>query len=136
MKPFSIKVRPFQAAVHRSIQADAALVWDILTDTRRWPEWGPSVMAVDHEGAHIHASSAGRVQIPLGIWLPFRVTRFQPGRSWSWRVSGIPATGHRVEPGNPGECDLSFEVPVLAAPYLAVCREAARRIARIAEQMG
>lgn len=132
-KPFSLHAGLFQLALTRTIAADAALVWDILTDTRLWPEWGPSVVAVDHEGSHIHAGSTGWVKIPIGTWLFFRVTDFDPGHAWKWRVSGVPATGHRVEPLSPGECSLTFEVPSVAAPYLTVCKRAADRIARLAE---
>jgi hypothetical protein len=49
-------------------------------------------------------------------------------------VAGIPATGHRVEALGPGRCRVVFEVPLLAAPYLAVCRLAAHRIRTILEE--
>ena len=41
----------------------------------------------------------------------------------------MAATGHRVEqrPGN--RCHVSFELSPLTAPYLPVCRLAARRVA-------
>jgi hypothetical protein len=132
-KPFSLKASLFQIALKRTIQAEASLVWDIVTNTRRWPEWGPTVVAVVHKGTYIHASSSGWVKIPIGTWLFFRVTSFEPGQYWKWRVSGIPATGHRVKPLNPGQCVLTFEVPSLAAPYLTVCKTAADRIASLAE---
>jgi hypothetical protein len=51
-------------------------------------------------------------------------------------VAGIPATGHRVEPLGPERCRVVFEVPLLAAPYLAVCRVAALKIRTILEGRG
>ena len=133
LKPFSLKVNLLHLALRRSIAAEAPVVWDIVTDTRRWPEWGPTVKAVDYPTTHIHAHSTGWVKTALGAWLFFRVTSFEPGRYWKWRVSGIPATGHRVEPLAPQACLLTFEVPSVAAPYLTVCKKAADRIAAIAE---
>jgi hypothetical protein len=62
--------------------------------------------------------------------LPFAISTFEPGARWSWRVAGVPATGHRVEPTSDG-CRIVFEVPIVAAPYAAVCRVALRRLARL-----
>jgi hypothetical protein len=60
------------------------------------------------------------------------VTHFDPGHRWVWRVAGIPATGHRVEPVAAG-CRVVFEVPLPALGYAAVCRIALGRIARLVE---
>jgi hypothetical protein len=81
----------------------------------------------------LHATSRGRVCTALGVWLPFEVVRFEDGRVWSWRVGGILATGHRVEPLGPSRCRVAFEVPALAWPYLFVCRTALRHIAAIVQ---
>lgn len=107
-------------------------VWALLTDTRRWPEWGPSVRAVECAPPVIGPGSTGRVLTALGVWLPFEVSEWAEGRRWSWRVAGVPATGHRVEPLPDKGCRIVFEVPLVAAPYAFVCRMAAARIARIA----
>ena len=116
------------------IRASAAEAWRLLTDTSRWPEWGPSVSRVDSAEQYIGPGSSGRVQTVVGVWLPFRVTEFVAGQRWGWEVAGIPATGHRVEALGPDRCRVVFEVPLLAAPYLAVCRLAAQRIRTILEQ--
>lgn len=115
------------------IAAPAERVWTILTDTRAWPDWGPSVRAVECEERFIEANSRGRVRTAVGIRLAFEVTGFVPGAYWAWRVAGIRATGHRVTPLDDQRCRLSFEVPKLAAPYLAVCRVAIGRIRDMAE---
>lgn len=117
--------------VARTIDAPAEVVWDLLVDTRRWPEWGPSVTDVECKDRRIYAGSTGRVQVIGGVWIPFEVTYLDAYR-WTWAVAGIPATGHRVEPYN-GSCRAVFEVPLLAAGYAPVCRLALSRIARLAE---
>lgn len=116
------------------IQAPASAAWELLTDTSRWPQWGPSVFRVESAGQRIGPGSTGRVQTTIGVWLPFRVTEFAAGRRWDWEIAGIPATGHRVESLGPDRCRVVFEVPLLAAPYLAVCRLALRRIRTILEE--
>lgn len=117
--------------IGRNIEAPARLVWAVMTDVAMWPRWGPSVSTVESTDRHIKFGSTGRVRIPLGLWLPFEVTSMSPGRSWSWRVGGVAATGHRVEPLGNSRCRLVFEIPYWAAPYALVCRVAAGRIAQI-----
>ncbi len=58
---------------------------------------------------------------------------YVPERYWSWSIHGIPATGHEVLPVGKHVCRLTLLVPFFAAPYVAVCRIAVNRIARIAE---
>jgi hypothetical protein len=116
------------------IAVPASAAWELLTDTARWPEWGPSVCRVESTGQYIGSGSSGRVQTIIGVWLPFRVTQFVVGHRWPWEVAGIQATGHRVESLGADHCRVTFEVPLLAAPYLAVCRLAAGRIRSILEE--
>ena len=113
-----------------SIEVDAPVeaAWGLLTDTRAWVRWGPSVRAVDCARAHIAPGTRGRVQTAPGVWLPFEVTRLT-ARDWSWRVGGVPATSHRVIPLPEKRCRIEIGVPRWAAPYLIVCRAALRRIA-------
>jgi uncharacterized protein YndB with AHSA1/START domain len=117
--------------VARTIDAPAEVVWDLLVDTRYWPEWGPSVTDADCRDRRIRAGSTGQIQLIGGVWIPFEVTSIDAYR-WLWEIAGIPATGHRVEPHN-GSCRAVFEVPLLAAGYAPVCRLALSRIARLAE---
>lgn len=117
--------------VTRTVDAPAEVVWDLLVDTRRWPEWGPSITDVECTDRQIESGTTGRVRLVGGIWIPFEVT-YRDAYRWTWEVAGIPATGHRVEPHN-GSCRAIFEVPVLAAGYVPVCRLALSRIASFAE---
>jgi len=119
--------------VSRDVDAPADVVWTLFTDTRWWPKWGPSVGAVEVDGDErtVREGTTGRVRV-AGAWVPFRVDRCRD-RRWTWRVAGVPATGHRVESLD-GRSRAAFEVPLLAAPYAAVCARALRTIARLAER--
>lgn len=114
-----------------------ATAWDALVDTERWPAWGPSVRDVNCDQRRIRANSTGRVRLPGGLWVPFRVTAFEDGRRWTWSVARVPATGHRVEPVTPESgdgptvCRVVFEVPLLAGGYVPVCRRAIGDLERL-----
>lgn len=113
------------------IPAPHAAVWDILTDTVCWNEWGPTVTAVDSDDRHIQKGSAGRVRTISGVWLPFVITEFNDGTSWSWRVAGIRATGHRVEAVDEKTTLVVFQVPLYVAPYILVCKLALLNISKL-----
>lgn len=116
------------------IPAPAPVVWRLLTDTRAWPRWGPSVRAVETPHRFIQPGDEGRVQTAIGLWLPFRITAhdWEPGHHWHWTVAGVGATGHRVTPTGPDTCELAFSVPAWAPFYRPVCAAAIRRIAALA----
>ena len=115
----------------RRLDAPASRVWRLITDTRTWPVWGPSVQAVDCKDRFIRAGSSGRIRTPVGVWVPFVVGTFEPESYWDWRVAGVAATGHRVEPVGQNRCRLSFTVPTWAFGYGLVCRLALMRIDRL-----
>ena len=127
---------PGVLAVRIFVSAPSDRVWRLLADTREWPRWGPSVRRVESPNRFIGKGDRGRVKTAAGFWLPFEITDFEPGRYWAWKVAGVRATGHRVEPNESGGCRLAFEVPSIAFPYLSVCRLAAERIRRMAEEDG
>ena len=116
------------------VRATADEVWKILVDTSRWVEWGPSIHAVERSERFLTASSSGRVKTVLRFSVPFTVTRFEPGRTWSWRVFGIPATTHTVESLSANRSRLLFGVPLIAFPYLLVCLVAIKRINSLIER--
>lgn len=105
----------------------ADLLWDLLTDTTRWPEWGPSVEEVRCPDRWIQAGTTGEAETTFGVVLPFRITTCED-RRWTWKVAGITATGHRVEEVAADRCRVVFEVPVLAAGYSPVCAVALRNL--------
>ena len=114
----------------RVINAPLPEVWEVLVETRHWPEWGPTVSEVDGP-ARIAQGSTGRVRTPVGIWLPFEITEFDEWRQWSWNVAGVGATGHRVERVDGSGRDatrITFTAPTWAVVYLPVLRVGLRRI--------
>jgi hypothetical protein len=116
------------------VRAASDAVWNILVDTSRWVEWGPSIRAVECSERFLTAFSSGRVKTVLGFSVPFAVSRFESGKAWSWRIFGIPATTHTVESLGANRSRLLFGVPILAFPCLLVCSIAIRRLAALIER--
>ena len=125
-----LKISLPKLKVSRIIRTRPEKLWDLLTDTRRWTEWGPTLKAVQSEARYIRAGSKGHVKTILGFWLPFVVTEWAQGQYWSWHIFNIRATGHRIETIDNACCRLVFEVPLWAGPYVIICKIAANRIAR------
>lgn len=118
--------------VDHVVEAPVDTVWDVFTDTERWPSWGPSVRDVECPDRYVETGSTGEVQIPGGLWVPFEITSCS-GYRWDWDIARIPATGHAVEQLPDERCRASMDMPVVAVGYAPVCRRALGRIARIAE---
>ena len=119
--------------VYRDIDVPAEAVWELLTSPDRWPAWGPTVRHAELAGNRLEAGATGAVTTVLGLRLPFEITT-QDGMRWAWKVAGVPATDHTVQALAPERCRVGFGVPWPAAPYLAVCRVALRRLESIATQ--
>ena len=120
--------------VHRDIDAPSQAVWELLTDLDRWPVWGPTVRRAELDGSTFEAGATGVVTTVLGVRLPFEITEHEDGRRWAWRVAGVPATDHTVQALGPERSRIGFGVPWPAAPYLAICRVALRRLESLAIQ--
>ena len=117
--------------ISRVVAASSDRAWGLLTDTFTWKVWGPTVLDVRSSDRYIKKGSHGRVKTALHFWVPFQITDLDSGKYWSWRVFGINATGHRVEPLDESSCRLVFQVPLWAAPYLVVCKIAVDRIVQL-----
>ncbi len=116
----------------RDINAPAETLWGLLVDLQEWPSWGPSVRSAELHSETFGSGSTGAVTTLVGVEVPFEITDFDDGTRWSWKVAGIPATNHTVESLGPNRCRVGFGVPWVAAPYLAVCEVAVRRLEKIA----
>jgi hypothetical protein len=114
--------------IHRDIDAPPDIVWGLLTNPNKWSVWGPTVRSADLQGQPLSVGATGTVTTVLGLDAAFEVTAFEQGARWAWKVAGIPATDHTVEPLAPNRCRAGIAVPWPAAPYLAVCRIALRRL--------
>jgi hypothetical protein len=119
--------------IHREIDAPVEVSWRLLAEPDRWPEWGPSVRSVVLDGDRFDRGATGTVTSVVGIELRFEVTDYREGEFWAWNVAGLPATHHSVESLGSDRCRVAFGVPWVAAPYLAVCEIALRRIDKIVE---
>jgi uncharacterized protein YndB with AHSA1/START domain len=115
--------------VDKQVAAPASAVWELLVDLKAWPKWGPTIRRArldpPHTELRLHAT--GTVQTSLLVAVPFVVTEFEPGRHWAWKVAGVPATAHRVDPVGNG-ARVQIAVPWWSAPYLTICSIALRRI--------
>jgi len=119
--------------IRRPVDAPVDVVWDVLTDTERWPDWGPSITDVESADRFITAGSRGRVRALGAVWLPFEITSYGTYR-WTWTVARVPATGHFVET-HPAGAVVGFELPPLAVGYVPVCQRACARIGALAREL-
>ncbi len=117
---------------HAEVEAPAEVVWDLLVDTDTWPRWGPSIRSAKVNGGSLKLGATGTVTTVIGIDVPFEITEHVAGQRWSWRVAGVGATDHVVDPLGSNRCRVGFGVPLIAAPYIAVCRLALHRIDQLA----
>ncbi|PSP55484.1 polyketide cyclase [Halobacteriales archaeon QS_1_67_19] len=114
------------------IDAPAERLWELLIDTRRWPEWGPWVEDVTADHRRVRTGTTGAIETPIGVRIPFEITGCVTFR-WTWEIADVPATGHRVEPLN-AHSRVVFEVPLLGAGSAPLCARALRNLAECAEQ--
>lgn len=118
---------------HRKIDAPAEDLWALLTNLDRWPLWGPSVRRAELDpGSEFESGATGVVLTSLNVRLPFEITAYDDGARWAWKVAGLPATDHTVQALGSRRSRVGFGVPWPAAPYLAVCRVALRRLESVA----
>jgi len=116
--------------VSRVVDTPVERAWEVLTDTARWADWGPTVTDVRSDRRFVRAGTRGEVEVLGGPWIPFVVTACDDYR-WTWDVADIPATGHRVEPEPYERSRVVFELPPLAAGYVPVCVRAISNVERL-----
>jgi uncharacterized protein YndB with AHSA1/START domain len=109
----------------RSIDIDAPpeMVWDILTDIERWPEWTQSATRASREDSgRFGVGSRAKMWLrggPAAVWT---VTSLDEGRAFTWenRSREVHAVGsHLVETRNGGSrVTLTFEARGLMSKVL------------------
>jgi uncharacterized membrane protein len=92
--------------VRVDIAAGEDVVWAVLVDVERWPEWTSSIRRVQRldEGSFDVGSRVRIVQpmLPPAVW---RVTTFAPGRGFAWtsRATGLTTVAdHRIAAASDG----------------------------------
>lgn len=120
------------------VEASPDVVWDLLVRLSAWPRWGPTVREarLDDGAPVLHPGATGRVRTVAGPWVPFRVEEWRvddEARCWSWRVAGIPATGHGVTRLAARRCRVEMSAPWWAAGYAPVLWLGLRRLRALAE---
>lgn len=118
------------------VDAPADVAWELLTHVDEWPRWGPTVRRarVDGGADRISGGATGTVWTSPGPSLPFSIDAWRPDgpvRHWSWRVAGVPATGHTVTERD-GGCRVEFTVPWWAPAYAPVLWLGLRRVRSLA----
>jgi hypothetical protein len=116
------------------VEAPSEDVWALMAGFSSWPQWGPSIRAVDCDADRVAPGVTGRIQTIVGVWLPFEITEVTPERMWDWKVAGVRATRHSLSASASSRCRVEFTVPWPAAPYTLVLRVALRRLRRMAEE--
>jgi carbon monoxide dehydrogenase subunit G len=83
--------------VSRIIQAAPEKVWDMLTDTTRWTEWGPTVRAVQSETRYIEAAQQVTLKrsLDFGPLLPSPNGRTNNTGHGVFLTSGPPVTASK-----------------------------------------
>jgi len=106
------------------IPAPPALVWLVMADVERWPEWTPSVSRVKRLSfGPLQVGSRARIHQPKFPPAWWRVTELNPGAGFTWvsRAPGVRVVaGHRIEPAATGcRVTLSVRYEGWFGPWLA-----------------
>lgn len=146
-----MKLSPPPVTVGLDVAAVADTVWDLLVRVDQWPQWGPTVSRAsaddgdagdgagnaddDDADGRIGPAATGAVWTTVGPSVRFRITDWEdtgPVRHWSWRVAGLPATGHTVRVHDRG-CRVEMTAPWWDPGYAPVLWLALRRVRDLAQ---
>ena len=77
-----------------TIDAPIDVVWSVFTDVERWPTWASSFTSVELIDGPMRLGAKARIQQPRLPTVVWEVTKWEPGRSWTWTTT---APGARTE---------------------------------------
>jgi carbon monoxide dehydrogenase subunit G len=105
------------------IAAPPEVVWKVLIDVERWPEWTASTTKVERvDKLAFGLGSQVRIEQPKLAKTVWTVTRFEPAKSFDWdsRTTGSHTiAGHIIEPSGTGsKVTLTVQVSGWAARLL------------------
>jgi uncharacterized membrane protein len=70
-----------------AIDAPIDVVWSVFTDVERWPTWTSSVTSVELLDGPMRLGAKARIRQPRLPTVVWEVTKWEPGRSWTWAVT-------------------------------------------------
>src|SRR6476661_4989638 len=71
-----------------TIDAPVEIVWSVFTDVERWPTWASSFTSIELLDGPMRLGAKARIRqpgLPTVVW---EVTKWEPGRSWTWTATG------------------------------------------------
>jgi uncharacterized membrane protein len=77
-----------------AIDAPIEVVWAVFTDVERWPTWTRSVTSVELIDGPMRLGARARIRQPRLPTVVWEVTKWEPGRSWTWTAK---SPGARTE---------------------------------------
>ena len=95
------------ARMERTFHVEAApdVVWDVIRDVERWPEWTPSIRSLELiGGGQLGPDASAKIGLRGAGTSVWRVTAYDPAaRQFVWEASVLP--GVRVSGGHRAEAD-------------------------------
>ena len=77
-----------------TIDAPIDVVWSVFTDVERWPTWASSFTSVELIDGPMRLGAKARIRQPKLPTVVWEVTKWEPGRSWTWAAT---SPGARTE---------------------------------------
>jgi len=71
-----------------TIDAPIDIVWSVFTDVERWPTWASSFTSVELIDGPMRLGAKARIRQPRLPTVVWEVTKWEPGRSWTWVATG------------------------------------------------
>src|SRR5512132_3015926 len=71
-----------------AIDAPVDVVWSVFTDVERWPTWAASFTSVELIDGPMRLGAKARIRQPRLPTVVWEVTKWEPGRSWTWVATG------------------------------------------------
>jgi uncharacterized membrane protein len=77
-----------------TIDAPIDVVWSVFTDVEKWPTWASSFTSVELINGPMRLGAKARIRQPRLPTVVWEVTKWEPGRSWTWTAT---SPGARTE---------------------------------------
>jgi uncharacterized membrane protein len=71
-----------------TIDAPIDVVWSVFSDVERWPTWAASFTSVELIDGPMRLGAKARIRQPRLPTVVWEVTKWEPGRSWTWTAAG------------------------------------------------